>query len=78
VIRVTNDALQMFGARGYSRGFPMEWMAGDARMFIIGRGAAQRRCCGISSPARDGGGCCRRRGRVGRAGVRLRLKLYSG
>ena len=40
-IRVTNDALQMFGARGYSRGFPMERMARDARMFTIGGGTAQ-------------------------------------
>jgi alkylation response protein AidB-like acyl-CoA dehydrogenase len=41
VIRVTNDALQMFSARGYSRGFPMERLARDARKFIIGGGAAQ-------------------------------------
>jgi alkylation response protein AidB-like acyl-CoA dehydrogenase len=40
-IRVTNDALQMFGARGYSRSFPMERMARDARMFTIGGGTAQ-------------------------------------
>ncbi len=40
-IRVTNDALQMFGARGYSRGLPMERMARDARMFTIGGGTAQ-------------------------------------
>jgi alkylation response protein AidB-like acyl-CoA dehydrogenase len=40
-IRVTNDALQMFGARGYSRNFPMERMARDARMFTIGGGTAQ-------------------------------------
>jgi len=40
-IRVTNDALQMFGARGYSRGYPMERMARDARMFTIGGGTAQ-------------------------------------
>ena len=40
-IRVTNDALQMFGARGYSRDFPMERMARDARMFTIGGGTAQ-------------------------------------
>jgi len=40
-IRVTNDALQMFGARGYSRDYPMERMARDARMFTIGGGTAQ-------------------------------------
>jgi 3-sulfinopropanoyl-CoA desulfinase len=40
-IKVTNDALQMFGARGYSREFPMERMARDARMFTIGGGTAQ-------------------------------------
>jgi alkylation response protein AidB-like acyl-CoA dehydrogenase len=40
-IKVTNDALQMFGARGYSRDLPMERMARDARMFTIGGGTAQ-------------------------------------
>ncbi len=40
-IRVTNDALQMFGARGYSRDYPMERMAHDARMFTGGGGTAQ-------------------------------------
>jgi alkylation response protein AidB-like acyl-CoA dehydrogenase len=40
-IKVTNDALQMFGARGYSREYPMERMARDARMFTIGGGTAQ-------------------------------------
>jgi alkylation response protein AidB-like acyl-CoA dehydrogenase len=40
-IRVTNDALQMFGARGYSRAYPLERMARDARMFTIGGGTAQ-------------------------------------
>jgi hypothetical protein len=40
-IRVTNEALQMFGARGYSRNEPMERMARDARMFTIGGGTAQ-------------------------------------
>ena len=40
-IRVTNDALQMFGARGYSRDWPLERMARDARMFTIGGGTAQ-------------------------------------
>lgn len=40
-IRVTNDALQIFGARGYSRNAPLERMARDARMFTIGGGTAQ-------------------------------------
>jgi alkylation response protein AidB-like acyl-CoA dehydrogenase len=35
-IRVTNDALQVFGARGYSRAYPLERMARGARMFIGG------------------------------------------
>jgi len=40
-IKVTNDALQMFGAAGYSRNLPLERMARDARMFTIGGGTAQ-------------------------------------
>ena len=40
-IRVTNDALQMFGARGYSRDWPLERMVRDARMFTIGGGTTQ-------------------------------------
>ncbi len=40
-IRITNDALQFFGARGYSRNRPMERIARDARMFTIGGGTAQ-------------------------------------
>ncbi|MGQ0662982.1 MAG: 3-sulfinopropanoyl-CoA desulfinase [Pseudomonadota bacterium] len=40
-IRVTNDALQIFGAAGYSRARPLERMARDARMFTIGGGTAQ-------------------------------------
>ena len=40
-IRVTNDALQCFGARGYSRHLPLERMARDARMFAIAGGTAQ-------------------------------------
>ena len=38
---VTNDALQVFGAAGYSRNRPLERMARDARMFTIGSGTAQ-------------------------------------
>ena len=40
-IKVTNDALQIFGARGYSRDLPLERMVRDARMFTIGGGTAQ-------------------------------------
>ncbi|MDH5749112.1 MAG: acyl-CoA dehydrogenase family protein, partial [Rhodospirillales bacterium] len=40
-IKVTTDALQVFGASGYSRNMPLERMARDARMFTIGGGTAQ-------------------------------------
>ena len=40
-IQVTNDALQVYGAAGYSRDNPMERMVRDARMFTIGGGTAQ-------------------------------------
>lgn len=40
-IKIVNDALQVFGARGYSRDFPLERMARDVRMFTIGGGTAQ-------------------------------------
>ena len=40
-IRITNDALQCFGAAGYSRNNPLERMVRDARMFTIGGGTAQ-------------------------------------
>ncbi|MDP6344317.1 MAG: acyl-CoA dehydrogenase family protein, partial [Alphaproteobacteria bacterium] len=40
-IQVTNDALQVFGAAGYSRNNPLERMCRDARMFTIGGGTAQ-------------------------------------
>ena len=40
-IQIVNDALQMFGARGYSRELPLERMARDVRMFTIGGGTAQ-------------------------------------
>ena len=40
-IKIVNDALQMFGARGYSRELPLERMARDVRMFTIGGGTAQ-------------------------------------
>ena len=40
-IKIVSDALQVFGARGYSREFPLERMARDVRMFTIGGGTAQ-------------------------------------
>jgi alkylation response protein AidB-like acyl-CoA dehydrogenase len=40
-IRIVNDALQVFGARGYSKDFPLERMVRDVRMFTIGGGTAQ-------------------------------------
>ncbi len=40
-IKVTNDALQIHGAMGYSRDLPLERMARDARMFTIAGGTAQ-------------------------------------
>ncbi len=40
-IAVTNDALQIFGAAGYSRNNPIERMYRDVRMFTIGGGTAQ-------------------------------------
>jgi len=40
-IKVTSDALQVFGAAGYSRNLPLERMYRDARMFTIGGGTAQ-------------------------------------
>jgi alkylation response protein AidB-like acyl-CoA dehydrogenase len=40
-IQIVNEALQLFGARGYSRDFPLERMARDVRMFTIGGGTAQ-------------------------------------
>ena len=40
-IQVTNDALQLWGAAGYSRNSPMERYVRDARMFAIAGGTAQ-------------------------------------
>jgi alkylation response protein AidB-like acyl-CoA dehydrogenase len=40
-VAVVNDALQLHGARGYSRDLPLERMARDVRMFTIGGGTAQ-------------------------------------
>ena len=40
-VQITNDALQLHGAMGYSRNLPVERMVRDARMFTIGGGTAQ-------------------------------------
>jgi 3-sulfinopropanoyl-CoA desulfinase len=40
-VQVTNDALQLHGAAGYSRNRPLERMVRDARMFTIGGGTVQ-------------------------------------
>ncbi|MCL4170043.1 UNVERIFIED_CONTAM: hypothetical protein GTU68_048950 [Idotea baltica] len=40
-IDVANDALQVFGAAGYSRRNPIERICRDVRMFTIGGGTAQ-------------------------------------
>ncbi|MGD9867305.1 MAG: 3-sulfinopropanoyl-CoA desulfinase [Hyphomicrobiales bacterium] len=40
-VTVTNQALQLHGAMGYSRRLPLERMVRDARMFTIGGGTAQ-------------------------------------
>ena len=40
-VTVTNNALQLHGAAGYSRNNPLERMVRDARMFTIGGGTAQ-------------------------------------
>jgi len=61
-IKVVNDALQMFGARGYSAAEPLERMYRDVRMFTIGGGTAEvlrtqiaGRLLGIRTPqTRDG------------------------
>jgi alkylation response protein AidB-like acyl-CoA dehydrogenase len=63
-VKVTNDALQLHGARGYSRNCPVERMLRDARMFTIGGGTTQMlrnliagRVLGIKTPqVRDGYG----------------------
>ncbi|MGA9279617.1 3-sulfinopropanoyl-CoA desulfinase [Ilumatobacter sp.] len=61
-IRVVSDALQMFGAAGYSRRNPLERMYRDVRMFTIGGGTAQAlrtvvasRVLGMKLPQTRGG-----------------------
>jgi len=52
-IKVVNDALQMFGARGYGDAEPLERMYRDVRMFTIGGGTAQILRTQIASNALD-------------------------
>jgi alkylation response protein AidB-like acyl-CoA dehydrogenase len=40
-MKIVNDALQVYGARGYSREYPIERMARDVRMFTIAGGTVQ-------------------------------------
>lgn len=40
-VAVTNAAIQVLGGNGYSRNWPLERMARDARMFTIGGGTTQ-------------------------------------
>jgi alkylation response protein AidB-like acyl-CoA dehydrogenase len=40
-VKVTNDALQVWGSAGYARDNPMERLVRDARMFTIAGGTAQ-------------------------------------
>ena len=61
-VRVTNDALQLHGARGYSRNNQTERMLRDARMFTIGGGTAQMlrnlvagKALGMKTPQTRGG-----------------------
>lgn len=64
-IKVVNDSLQMFGARGYGDQEPLERMYRDVRMFTIGGGTAQvlrtqiaGSVLGIKTPqTRDGYAC---------------------
>ncbi len=41
VMKVTTDALQVFGGAGYSRDFPMEKLMRDAKIFQIYEGTSQ-------------------------------------
>lgn len=61
-IEVVNNALQLFGARGYGAEEPIERMYRDVRMFTIGGGTAQAlrtliagHTLGIKTPQRRGG-----------------------
>ena len=61
-VKVTNDALQLHGARGYSRNCNAERLLRDARMFTIGGGTAQMlrnlvagKILGMKTPQTRGG-----------------------
>ena len=45
---VVNDSLQMFGARGYSKDYPLERMLRDVRMFKIAGGTSEVQKNGIA------------------------------
>ena len=66
-IRVTNNALQVWGAAGYSRDNPMERYVRDARMFAIAGGTAQVLRTQVAAAA---GGRHRSRFGAGGGGVR--------
>lgn len=51
---VVNDALQMFGARGYSKDYPLERMLRDVRMFKIAGGTTEVQKNGIARAIFDG------------------------
>ena len=50
---VTNSAIQVLGGNGYSRNWPVERMARDARMFTIGGGTTQMQRLGIAQALLD-------------------------
>lgn len=52
-IEVTNDALQIFGARGYLREWPLERMVRDARAWAIAGGTVEIQLNGMASQIFD-------------------------
>ena len=58
-ITIVNDALQLFGARGYSRDFPLERMARDVRIFTM---AAIAQVSARWWPRSSWDGSCRKHG----------------
>lgn len=51
---VVNDSLQMFGARGYSKDYPLERMLRDVRMFKIAGGTSEVQKNGIARSVFEG------------------------
>ena len=47
-IRVTNEAIQIMGADGYSRQHPVERMARDARAFTLAGGSVEMQRLGVA------------------------------